>query len=152
MRNPVSTLCAALLAASVSIGAMLPATAMPVDRLHARPLQSSDVIPIGDKWHRKPRGDRPGRDGFHMHHDQGWYNGHKGYRHERPGYRYHNGWWFPAGAFIAGAIIGGAVTGGEPAGSAHIRWCHARYRSYRSWDNSWQPYSGPRRQCVSPYM
>lgn len=35
--------------------------------------------------------------------------------------------------------------------SAHIAWCHARYRSYRSWDNSWQPYHGPRRACISPY-
>jgi hypothetical protein len=35
--------------------------------------------------------------------------------------------------------------------SAHIRWCYSRYRSYRAWDNSWQPYHGPRRQCRSPY-
>lgn len=35
--------------------------------------------------------------------------------------------------------------------SAHVRWCHNRYRSYRAWDNSWQPYHGPRRQCRSPY-
>ncbi|MCV0397008.1 MAG: BA14K family protein [Rhizobiaceae bacterium] len=34
---------------------------------------------------------------------------------------------------------------------AHYRWCEARYRSYRTWDNSWQPYHGPRRQCISPY-
>ena len=39
----------------------------------------------------------------------GWYNGHRGYRYRRSGYRYHNGFWFPAGAFIAGAIIGGAI-------------------------------------------
>lgn len=35
--------------------------------------------------------------------------------------------------------------------SAHVRWCHARYKSYRAWDNTWQPYHGPRRQCASPY-
>ena len=34
---------------------------------------------------------------------------------------------------------------------AHVAWCHARYKSYRAWDNSWQPYNGPRRLCVSPY-
>ena len=34
---------------------------------------------------------------------------------------------------------------------AHVRWCHSRYRSYRAWDNSWQPNNGPRRQCRSPY-
>jgi BA14K-like protein len=37
------------------------------------------------------------------------------------------------------------------AGNTHVRWCYARYRSYRAWDNSFQPYNGPRRQCYSPY-
>ena len=37
------------------------------------------------------------------------WNGYRGYRHHRPGYRYDNGWWFPAGAFLAGALIGGAI-------------------------------------------
>jgi hypothetical protein len=36
-------------------------------------------------------------------------------------------------------------------GNAHVRWCYARYRSYRAWDNTFQPYNGPRRQCWSPY-
>ncbi|WP_159586540.1 BA14K family protein [Chelativorans xinjiangense] len=36
--------------------------------------------------------------------------------------------------------------------SAHVQWCYSRYRSYREWDNSFQPYNGPRRACVSPYM
>jgi hypothetical protein len=35
--------------------------------------------------------------------------------------------------------------------SAHVEWCYARYRSYRAWDNTFQPYNGPRRQCISPY-
>ncbi|MFN3548184.1 MAG: BA14K family protein [Mesorhizobium sp.] len=34
---------------------------------------------------------------------------------------------------------------------AHVNWCHNRYRSYRAWDNTFQPYNGPRRQCWSPY-
>lgn len=34
---------------------------------------------------------------------------------------------------------------------AHVNWCHNRYRSYRVWDNTFQPYNGPRRQCWSPY-
>jgi hypothetical protein len=34
---------------------------------------------------------------------------------------------------------------------AHVNWCHNRYRSYRAWDNSFQPYNGPRKQCWSPY-
>ncbi|NGO50059.1 BA14K family protein [Allomesorhizobium camelthorni] len=35
--------------------------------------------------------------------------------------------------------------------SAHVRWCYDRYRSYRPYDNTFQPYNGPRRQCWSPY-
>ena len=37
------------------------------------------------------------------------------------------------------------------AGSAHVQWCYNRYRSYRAWDNTFQPYNGPRQQCWSPY-
>lgn len=33
----------------------------------------------------------------------------------------------------------------------HVGWCTSRYRSYRAWDNSFQPYNGPRRNCISPY-
>jgi len=35
--------------------------------------------------------------------------------------------------------------------SAHVRWCYSRYRSYRAWDNTFQPYGGPRQPCYSPY-
>ncbi|WP_075292955.1 BA14K family protein [Pararhizobium arenae] len=31
-----------------------------------------------------------------------------------------------------------------------LAWCSARYRSYRADDNTYQPYSGPRRPCVPP--
>ncbi|HEV7309209.1 BA14K family protein [Ensifer sp.] len=36
-------------------------------------------------------------------------------------------------------------------GSGHTRWCYARYRSYRAYDNTFQPYYGPRQACISPY-
>lgn len=35
--------------------------------------------------------------------------------------------------------------------SAHVQWCYNRYRSYRAYDNTFQPYNGPRQQCLSPY-
>jgi hypothetical protein len=35
--------------------------------------------------------------------------------------------------------------------SAHVAWCYSRYLSYRQWDNTFQPYHGPRRQCWSPF-
>ncbi|SFU03643.1 BA14K family protein [Mesorhizobium sp. YR577] len=34
---------------------------------------------------------------------------------------------------------------------AHVNWCYNRYRSYRAYDNTFQPYGGPRQQCWSPY-
>lgn len=88
----------------------------------------------------------------------GWHRGHRGYRDYRPGYRRHDGFWFPPAAFITGAIVGGAIAS-QPSprvrvrdyGSAHVDWCYDRYRSYRASDNTFQPYNGPRRQCRSPY-
>ena len=84
----------------------------------------------------------------------GYYNGHRGYRDRRPGYRQHNGYWFPLAAFATGAIIGGAINNqAAPAyGGSHHEWCANRWRSYRAYDNSYQPNNGPRRECVSPYM
>lgn len=83
-----------------------------------------------------------------------YYNGYRGYLRLRPGYRYYNGYWFPAAAFAAGVAAAAVVPSPRPAvrlAAAHIRWCHDRYVSYRAWDNSYQPYNGPRRQCLSPY-
>jgi len=37
-------------------------------------------------------------------------------------------------------------------GNSHVNWCYNRYRSYRAYDNTFQPYNGPRRQCYSPYQ
>ena len=34
---------------------------------------------------------------------------------------------------------------------AHVEWCSRRYRSYRVQDDSYTPYSGGRRPCVSPF-
>ncbi|WP_284757447.1 BA14K family protein [Agrobacterium sp. fls2-241-TYG-188a] len=82
---------------------------------------------------------------------QGYYNGHRGYREYRRGYRQHDGFWFPLAAFATGAIIGGAASQARPSyGSNHQQWCASRYRSYRASDNTFQPNNGPRRQCVSP--
>lgn len=86
------------------------------------------------------------------------------------GHYYRNGWnnW---GGFALGLGLGiplgyygsGYYGGYDPyyapyrprvyrgGGSAHVEWCYARYRSYRPYDNTYQPYHGPRRQCLSPY-
>lgn len=109
----------------------------------------------GRHYGRGPHMERPNR-GYYRQANRHYYNGHRGYNYYRPGYRQHNGWWFPAGAFAAGALIGGAIAAqpsySAPAGGGgHVSWCSQQYRSYRASDNTFQPYGGPRQQCVSPY-
>ena len=80
----------------------------------------------------------------------GWHNGHRGYRHARPGYRrYSDGWWYPLAAFGAGAIIGGAIA--STPSTSHVQWCANRYRTYRASDNTYVPRVGVRAYCNSPY-
>lgn len=65
------------------------------------------------------------------------------------------------GGLAAGALIGGALAAPRYAppqerryvggGNSHVNWCYSRYRSYRAYDNTFQPYNGPRQQCYSPY-
>lgn len=97
----------------------------------------------------RPRFDR----GFERRGSYAYYNGHRGYRSHRHGYREHNGWWFPLAAFAAGAPIAGAA---QPAPvyvapNPHVDWCARTYRSYNPYDNTFQPYYGPRQYCISPY-
>lgn len=157
MRKFTSALCTAV-AMSFAMLSYSPATAAPV--LVPNGNAKSGVIQVQTRmqieemqqpgYDRRLRRDRRVYEGndFYQRNGYYYYRGHRGYRQPRPGYRQYNGFWFPAAAFIAGAIIGNAVTGG---GSAHVRWCQNRYRSYRAYDNSFQPYNGPRRQCYSPY-
>ena len=149
MLKIVSSICAAAMALFVPFvapaSAAMPSPAPAWERLGPTDVQYRERYRDGYRHHY--RGDR-----------RGFYRGHRGYRDRRPGYRYHNGYWFPPAAFIAGAIIGGAIAAQEPpiryrprGGNAHVDWCYARYRSYRAYDNTFQPYNGPRRQCNSPY-
>ena len=144
-----------LKAASLVLSAVLLATSY-------TPSQAFSGIPVPVKAERtsdielvRHRGERHrDRDrGYYRRGDRSYYNGHRGYRYYRPGYRQYNGIWFPLSAFAAGAIIGGAATADRPVryGGSHVEWCSNRYRSYRAYDNTYQPYNGPRRQCNSPY-
>lgn len=82
-----------------------------------------------------------------------YWNGYRGYHRKRPGYRYYGGYWFPYRAFSFGIIITPRHDGATfQLSERHYRWCEHRYRSYRRWDNSFQPYHGPRKPCVSPYL
>jgi len=85
----------------------------------------------------------------------GYYNGYHGYRHYRHGYRRHGDFWFPAAAFAAGALVTGAIINDNAArhsGNSHVSWCYDHYRSYRAYDNTYNPgHNQPRRACNSPY-
>lgn len=143
MRKLSNGLCA-LLALTFATASAAPGTAAPMYTPKA-PVASGDVDQV--QYRRIPR-NRVERRGGRV-----FYNGQRGYVERRPGYRRYNGFWFPAAAFIAGAIVGGALND-QPrmrSGSAHMRWCENRWRSYRAYDNTYQPSYGSRRECISPY-
>ncbi|MEO3385824.1 BA14K family protein [Mesorhizobium sp. CAU 1741] len=162
----VSSVCAAVMVVTVPFAA--PAVAMPVAKPAPAWSDASPLLVQHDRYSQDRnlrRGWPPRRDNW-ADNDRRWrgdgpqvrhWRGHRGYRDYRPGYRRHDGFWFPPAAFIAGAIIGGAIAGQEPPvryrprGGAHEEWCYNRYRSYRASDNTFQPYNGGRRQCNSPY-
>ena len=135
----------ALIAATILAvaSAVTPLAAMPMPAAPVSQAASSMAQPV---LHRR---------GFYAVRGVWYYNGHRGFVVARPGYRYYRGYWFPAAAFAAGAAAGAALAA-PPApprrlAAAHVAWCYDRYLSYRAWDNSYQPYEGPRRQCWSPY-
>jgi hypothetical protein len=154
------------MSAAVLLSSLMPAQAMPLPATPA--VESPAVTEVQyrerDRWER----DRWERREWRR---DGYYNGHRGYRERRHGYRYHNGYWFPLAAFGAGAIIGGAIAAQpryvepapryvEPAPTyversdinpRHYEWCADRYRSYDSYSNTFQPNYGPRQTCLSPY-
>lgn len=144
-----STLCA-VLALSFAAGTAVPLAAAPLPSpriIHETAGASAEVTQVQHRERRHVR--REVRRDVR----RGYYRGHRGYRYKRPGYRYYNGYWYPAAAFIAGAIVGGAISNNraERSSSAHVSWCYDRWRSYREYDNTYQPSNGPRRTCVSPY-
>lgn len=156
MKKIVTGLLAATLSVSFAVAAVAPADAAQVFVPQASPA-SPDIQNVearnGDfQWkHRQWKGGRN-----FSRRDQGiWWNGHRGYREYRHGYRRHGDYWFPLAAFAAGALISGAIVNSEnnrvSRGDAHVQWCYDRYRSYRAYDNTFQPYNGPRQQCISPY-
>lgn len=145
MRKFIVAACAAAIAVTTLGTSSITAGAAPLVRIESG---SGDVLQVQNRPDRRDRFERR-RDGNH------YYNGRRGYRERRAGYRQYNGFWFPPAAFIAGAIIGGSVATPPRAAvrrsDRHVRWCSDQYRSYRASDNSYQPSNGPRRQCNSPF-
>lgn len=166
------------LSLATAVSGVLPAQAFP--SFSGPRIDASDVVQVRDRGrgygnrHWRGGGDRWRNDGYRYGRRYGSYNG----RYYRPSYgRYYRpnygGYYRPyygggyyrgyddfgaaLGGFAAGAIIGGLAA--QPryyapryyGGNGHVSWCYSRYRSYRAYDNTFQPYYGPRRVCVSPY-
>jgi Ni/Co efflux regulator RcnB len=158
LSNKIAT---AILAAAVVLTGFAPSQAIQMPTA-PQVEKSSAVENVQYRRYYRP-GYRPGayyRPGYRpgAYYRPGYYGGYRGYSYYRPGYRRYNGYWYPLAAFGAGAVIGGAIAAQPryvaPAprmGSSHVAWCANRYRSYRAYDNTFQPYNGPRQQCWSPY-
>lgn len=164
----------ALAAATVFAG-LTPANAFPTISANATAAASNDASVQNIQYRNEDRRDwRDNRrhdrrdwrndrqDWRNDRHDdrRGWLRGHRGHRDARPGYRRHSdGYWYPLAALGLGAIIGGAVVSqprpvpqaGSGINPRHVQWCSNQYRSYRSYDNTFQPVGARRQQCLSPY-
>jgi len=134
-------LVAGALSLMMAVTSAIPAQAITFARVPVP--EATSVEKVQYRYERRDRRERRAERRWHGHH---------GYRERRPGYRRHSdGFWYPLAAFGLGAAIGGAIANQPSAGGSHAQWCANRYRSYRAYDNTYQPNYGPRQQCVSPY-
>ena len=103
---------------------------------------NADVVPVS----RRCRGDDRC---FGRHHvkRKHWRRHHR--RHHRPSIYFNFS--VPSYHYYEPRYVPRRVYRSYGLSQAHIAWCYDRYRSYRHWDNSFQPYHGPRKQCWSPY-
>ncbi len=144
MRKSFTSAAAAALAALMVCTSLPPAQAAMLGPVQAAPAATTDVTPVRNRHN----------DEWAWQNGRPYYHGHRGYRHWREGYRHHRGYWFPGAAFATGVIIGGAIASQPPVrvrrglDREHIEYCMQRYRSYRAWDDTYQPNYGPRRRCV----
>ncbi len=115
----------------------VPAAAMPLPAVTVQPVEAGNAVQLVD--HRR----------HWRHRHWGPYERRRYYRHRH--HRHHSNAWVPFAILGMGAMIGGAIANDRGYGGSHVRWCANRYRSYRAYDNTFQPYNGPRRQCHSPY-
>lgn len=137
MKLASKSLVVALSALFAATPAVPPAGAMPLPVVKVQPVEAATGAQLVDHrryYRRHWRG--------HRHHGRRWYR----HRH------HHSNAWVPFAILGMGAVIGSAIANDRAyGGSRHVRWCANRYRSYRAYDNTFQPYHGPRRQCRSPF-
>ncbi|MFC7065543.1 BA14K family protein [Brucella rhizosphaerae] len=140
MKRLASSLLAACLALGFGMPAATSANAAQPSALIAPTTTSGVTAPVENVQYYEYRGDRRDwRRPAPRYRD--------GYRHYRPHYRPH---WGPPPVYRHPPRYRSAPM--YRGGNAHVRWCYNRYRSYRAYDNTFQPNYGPRRQCYSPYI
>ena len=140
------------ISAVTALTSFAPAQAFPSAPVKAATAQT-DIVQVRDHRERRIIRNNHRRHGWDRNrHSNRWDRRHNSrhgyYRNDYRRHRNNN-----AGAIIgglaAGAIIGGAIAS-QPRysnGNSHTQSCYARYRSYRAYDNTYQPNYGPRRQC-----
>ena len=152
MRKLMSSLGRGVLALSLSVGLALPLASVPAAAAPFATVAPADssVVLAGHRHHMRER---------HYHDDYRWRRHHRDYDDYGWRHRRHRNDGLALGLAIGVPLLYGlsqsrpVVRYVEPRGygNAHVRWCYNRYRSYRAWDNTFQPYGGPRQQCYSPY-
>jgi len=138
MKRTITVLCGLVLGACALAS---PAEAMPTAAPSAPASVNSQPTPV---WYRR---------GFYVVGGAYYYNGYRGYWRVRPGYRYYNGYWFPAAAFAAGVAAATVAPPPPPAArlaAAHVRWCSTIAPTAPG--TTAKPFDGPRQQCWSPYI
>jgi len=139
MKKIASSFFAACLPLGFGIPATSSANAVQPSALIAPAPQSGVRTPVENVQYYDHRGDRR-----YWHDRPPRYR--DGYRYDRPRYR---PYWGPPPVYRQPRYRPAPMYRG---GNAHVRWCYNRYRSYRAYDNTFQPNYGPRRQCYSPYI
>ena len=136
-----SSISSAILAISVAIGGFAEAAAAAPVPASVSGVLDINVVNTAGEVRIVRRGDNM------------YFNGRRGYRTHRSGYRQYNGFWFPSEAFVGMLIINGMVQRQRPVygNNSHVRWCINHYRSYQISTDTYQPYMGGRRHCNSPF-
>lgn len=143
MRKITSALCAAAMALPLMV--VSPASSTPISMMAPLVQQGSGASVVDVQYRRHHRNYRPSR------------------KHHRPRYnRYRRNHNRDVAAGVLGGLAAGAIIGGMmnnqpsynhnvPPRNYHVEWCINRYRSYDVRNDTFQPYDGPRRRCISPY-
>lgn len=131
-------------AATIAFPMMMvsPSMAAPLKLSVPAATQSTETSVVDVQYRRHRKHYRPSR---------------KHYRHRS--YRRHNNNGDVAAGIIGGlalgAIIGGIANSQSRSSNLprnyHAEWCMNKYRSYDARSDTFQPYNGPRRRCISPY-